>query len=81
MRVIDLREPAGANKNTNRFQHLRNQDTTEKEQILQRVREMVPFGGDVDDEEDLPLVGLQVHFLTVAILLRKENPKKNFNFG
>lgn len=42
---------------------------------------MVPFGGDVDDEEDLPLVGLQVHFLTVAILLRKENPKKNFNFG
>jgi len=33
---------------------------------------MIPLGGDVDNEEDLPLVGLQAHFLAVAILLRQK---------
>jgi hypothetical protein len=34
-----------------------------------------PFGGDVDDEEDLPLVRLQAHLLAVAILLPKKFPQ------
>ena len=33
-----------------------------------------PFGGDVDDEEDLSLVRLQAHLLAVAILLRENLP-------
>lgn len=35
-----------------------------------------PFGGDVDDEEDLPLVRVQAHLLAVAILLPKFPPNK-----
>jgi len=39
---------------------------------------MIPFGGDVDNEEDLPLVGLQAHFLAVAILLRQKKKSPIF---
>jgi len=50
-----------------------------KEQFYQLPgEEMIPFGGDVDNEEDLPLVGLQAHFLAVAILLRQKKKSPIF---
>jgi hypothetical protein len=64
--------PLTAPRTSKPSQHLTNQENTENKFYRQSGKDSVPFGGDVNNKEDLPLVGLQVHFLAVAILLREE---------
>jgi hypothetical protein len=56
-------------RNTNHF-NIPQAKIEEEEKSCQNdtANSLVPFGGDVHNEEGLPLVRLQAHFLAVAIL-------------
>jgi len=72
--------PLTAPRTSKPSQHLTNQENTKNKFYRQSEKDSVPFGGDVNNKEDLPLVCLQAHFLAVAILLREEIPK-NLSFA